>query len=72
MQSAVLDPVTLDETSAAMYLGVSVSYLRVSRLARPRADGPPYVRIGQRGVRYLRADLDDWLTSRRVTRATER
>ncbi len=59
---------TLDESAAAMYLGVSVSYLRVSRLSNPRADGPPYVRIGLRGVRYLRSDLDAWLTSRRVTR----
>lgn len=58
----------MDEGSAARYLGVTVSFLRVTRGTNPRAEGPPFVRIGKRGVRYLRADLDEWLASRRVLR----
>ena len=60
----------LTERDAAKYLGVSQSYLTVSRLRHnPRTDGPPFVRIG-RAVRYLRADLDAFLAARRVTTAS--
>ena len=58
---------SLTERDAAKYLGVSQSYLTVSRLrSNPRTDGPPFVRIG-RAVRYLRSDLDAFLAARRVT-----
>lgn len=62
-----LPSVTLTEADAAEYLRVSIGYLRAARLTAPRTDGPPYVRLG-RAVRYLRADLDAWLDSRRVDR----
>jgi predicted DNA-binding transcriptional regulator AlpA len=62
---------TLTETEAADYTGMSVHYLRVARLKKPRADGPPFVRLG-RSVRYLVKDLDRWLTKNRVVRRRDR
>jgi hypothetical protein len=63
----IVAPHALDETAAATYTGLSVSYLRASRLENPRTEGPPFVKAG-RAVRYLVSDLDAWLTSRRITR----
>lgn len=57
---------SLREHDAAIYLGVTVSFLRASRLEKRRTDGPPYVKLG-RAVRYLVPDLDSWLEERRVT-----
>jgi predicted DNA-binding transcriptional regulator AlpA len=57
MQRALPDP------EAARYIGMSVSFLKQSRMngdRENRAPGPPYVKIG-RSVRYLREDLDAWL-----------
>jgi hypothetical protein len=56
----------LKEGSAAEYIGMSVSYLRLSRVrgATKCTDAPPFVRIGK-AVRYLPRDLDAWLESRR-------
>lgn len=63
VQSAVLQ-----ERDAARYIGMSVPFLRQSRMhgARlKRTPGPPYIRVG-RAIRYLRTDLDAWLESHRV------
>jgi hypothetical protein len=56
----------LKEGPAAEYIGMSVSYLRLSRMrgATKCTDAPPFVRIGK-AVRYLPRDLDAWLESRR-------
>jgi predicted DNA-binding transcriptional regulator AlpA len=56
----------LPERDAATYIGMSVSYLRLSRMrgATKCTDAPPYVRIGK-AIRYLPCDLDAWLESRR-------
>lgn len=35
-------------------------------LAAWRGDGPPFLRISRRAVRYDRADFEAWLASRRV------
>ena len=55
-----------DTASAAAYIGVSPSYLKHCRRTGP-IDGhispPPFIRMGRRKVRYLRADLDHWLDS---------
>ena len=59
-------PATLNETDAAAYLGISVSFLRFSRMAKPRNSGPPYCKLGK-SVRYRIADLDAWLDSHQVT-----
>ena len=59
----------LTEKDAATYIGMSRSFLRQSRCYGNR-DGhtraPPFIRLGPRTIRYLRADLDEWLESRRV------
>lgn len=56
----------LSEADAAQYLNLSASLLKASRLARPRCDGPPFVRVG-RAIRYRTTDLDAWLDARVVT-----
>lgn len=35
-------------------------------LAAHRGDGPPFIKISRRCVRYRRADFEAWLASRRV------
>jgi hypothetical protein len=50
--------VTLRERDAAKYIGLSVGFLRASRIGR--CEGPAYVRAG-RAVLYRIADLDEWL-----------
>jgi predicted DNA-binding transcriptional regulator AlpA len=58
-----IEPKTLTEKSAAIYIGMSVSWLRQSRnMENP--DAPPHLKIGK-SVRYLRADLDAWLLDKR-------
>ena len=47
----------LTETEAAEHLGLSIATLRAWR---HRSRGPRFVRFG-RAVRYLRADLDDFI-----------
>ncbi len=47
---------------AAQYLGLSVSTLAKMRL---RGDGPAYSKAGPRIVIYDKADLEEWLVSRR-------
>lgn len=60
----------LTEAEAADYIGMSRSWLRKARMyANP--DAVPYIKAG-RAVRYLKADLDDWLTARRRVFATRR
>lgn len=54
---------TFTSNEAAFYIGMSEQWLRQCRcLGNP--EQPPYMRIG-RSIRYLRADLDAWLASRR-------
>jgi hypothetical protein len=58
----------LDEKAAAAHIGMSVAFLQAARLRGTlgnRTPPPPYLHLG-RSVRYDRADLDDWLTARRV------
>ena len=54
---------TLPDREAAIYIGMSESWLRQSRVSG-NPDAPPFLKIG-RSVRYLRADLDIWLELRR-------
>lgn len=59
-----------NEREAALYLGVSVSYLRHDRChgaIHKRTPGPVFVQLG-RSVRYLKEDLDTWLNKHRVKR----
>ena len=56
----------LTENAAAEYIGMSVAYLRISRMrgATKCTSAPPFVRMGK-AIRYLPRDLDNWLESRR-------
>lgn len=58
----------LNEKDTAMYIGMSVSWLRQTRMngqLKGRTPGPPFIKIG-RSVRYYIADLDAWLEEHRV------
>ena len=47
-------PALLSERDAAIYLGMSMSYLRKSRRF---GEGPEFVRIGSKTIRYRVSDL---------------
>ncbi len=51
------------DPQAPHYINMSPSWLRQSRV-NGNKDAPPYLKIG-RSVRYLRSDLDHWLSQRR-------
>lgn len=55
---------TADE--AAHYRGLSKSYLAKLRMGTNKKQGPRFVKIGLRAVRYRRADLDDWIEANLV------
>ncbi|MBC7573220.1 MAG: helix-turn-helix domain-containing protein [Herminiimonas sp.] len=49
---------------AALYIGASDQFLRSNNVSKRH--NIPYVKVGRR-VYYLKADLDAWLASNRVT-----
>ena len=49
----------------ARMLGVDPSSVRRWRTSTP-VQGPPFIRMSDRVVKYRRADVDRWLDSRRV------
>ena len=56
------------EAETARIIGMSVQFLRQSRMEGLRANrtaGPPYHKIG-RSVRYKISDLTAWLASHRI------
>lgn len=60
-------PRMLSTRDAAEFLGMSLSFLRMSRCEGHRGNrtpGPPFYRIGK-VVRYSTADLRAWLAARR-------
>lgn len=57
------------EKDAAQYIGMSVAFLRKSRMEgrrKNRTPGPPYLRLGRKSIRYSLRDLDAWLLEHRV------
>jgi hypothetical protein len=56
----------INERDAAAYIGMSVPYLRLSRMRGSThcLSAPPFVRMGRK-IRYLPRDLDAWIKSRR-------
>ena len=62
----MLEDGRMSTRAAAEYLGVSVKTLAMKRCA---GTGPPFVKMGR--VFYYRADLDQWLMSRRVSSTAE-
>lgn len=53
-------PALLNDREAAIYLGMSTSYLRK---ARRFGQGPTFVRIGMRAIRYRVSDLHEFVES---------
>ena len=57
----------LTEREAASYIGMSRSFLRAGRMNGQREGhmhGPPFLKLGH-AIRYLVADLDQWLLAHR-------
>jgi len=57
-------PAVLKNETAATYLGVSPAQLRLSRCTGELfkgVQGPQYLRLGSRSIRYLKKDLDTWV-----------
>jgi len=59
---AAIRPATITTDDAAVYVGMSESYLRK---ARRFGYGPAYIPEG-RAIRYTISDLNQWLDSQRV------
>jgi len=67
-EGTTVTPTIFNEKVAAAYLGMSVGYLRQSRMKANQLGyegGPPFIKIG-RSVRYRLEDLEEYLQSRRV------
>jgi predicted DNA-binding transcriptional regulator AlpA len=60
--------VLLTPKEAATLLKVSVSWLAKARM---RGDGPPYICIGRRSIRYVLAALLQWMKSRQRLSTSE-
>ncbi len=66
LATETLSPRAFTEAQAALYIGMSRSFLANSRASghlQGRTHGPLFIKIG-RAVRYLRDDLDRWLHER--------
>jgi predicted DNA-binding transcriptional regulator AlpA len=48
----------LTEAEAAEYLQFTPRFLQARRV---RGDGPPFVRVSSRAIRYRRSDLVEWV-----------
>lgn len=51
----------LTEVQAARRLGMSVRWIQASRVT---GDGPPFIRISRRAIRYRTGDLEQWVQER--------
>jgi hypothetical protein len=60
--------VLLTPKDAAKVLKVSLSWLAKARM---RGDGPPFIRIGQRCIRYSQQALLQWMKSRQRLSTSE-
>jgi predicted DNA-binding transcriptional regulator AlpA len=60
--------VLLTPKEAARPLKVSLSWLAKARM---RGDGPPYVKLGNRAIRYSEAALIQWMKSRQRLSTSE-
>ena len=57
MTSALLSG-TMNTLAAAEYIGVSVATLK---RWRGQGEGPAYIRLGERIIKYRQTDLDRWI-----------
>ena len=61
----------LTEKEAAIYIGMSRSFLSQDRMNGYRVNrtpGPPFLKLG-RSIRYRKQDLDEWLGKHLIIRA---
>lgn len=59
----------LDERDAAEYLGgFTPRFLQARRLT---GDGPAFIRISSRAIRYRVRDLDEWVEARKRTSTSD-
>jgi predicted DNA-binding transcriptional regulator AlpA len=64
-----LDPALhIDEKKAAEYLGISHKTLQGYRV---KGGGPPFIKVGERSVRYKIADLINWAENRKKKNTSE-
>jgi predicted DNA-binding transcriptional regulator AlpA len=56
----------LTARKAAEYTGLSESYLAKLRMGTGPVQGPTYILIGLRAIRYKRSDLDTWMDYRAI------
>lgn len=61
MPTKTVPIILVDEKSAAVALGLTPRFLQARR---QRGDGPPYVAISKRAVRYRLTDLENWAAAR--------
>lgn len=61
--------VLLEPKEAAAVLTISLSWLAKARM---RGDGPPFIKVGRRSIRYSEAGLQQWLKSRQCLSTTEK
>jgi predicted DNA-binding transcriptional regulator AlpA len=58
----------LTEKEAAELLGMTPRFLQARRV---RGNGPPFVRISSRAIRYRVSDLESWVRDRLRTSTAE-
>jgi hypothetical protein len=58
----------IEESPAARFIGVEP---RTMQGYRQRGDGPPYIRLSFRCIRYRRIDLREWAEKRRRTSTSD-
>tara|TARA_R110000868_G_scaffold407650_2_gene689294 strand:- start:609 stop:842 length:234 start_codon:yes stop_codon:yes gene_type:complete len=61
----------LTEKEAAQYIRMSQSFLAKDRMNGYRSghkQGPEFIKIGMRNIRYRKEDLDSWIMSNRIVR----
>ena len=65
------DDCLVDTDTAAAFLGVSNQWLRMSRMKRAQWEGPAFVKVSKRAVKYKIGDLDLFVEQRRVLLSSE-
>ena len=56
------------EIEAARLLGFTARFLQQRRY---QGDGPPFIRVSARAVRYRLSDLEEWAAARRRTSTSD-
>lgn len=67
-RTPTLPRLLLTEEEAARAIGFTARFLQARRLS---GDGPPYIRISARAVRYRPEDIDAWAKSLRRTSTSD-